>query len=94
MVLKTLLRDVTDKHIHVQSDNTIVVASITRCGSTKHHLMDVSEAIFEWAHNMNIALSAEYLLGSLNVTVGLPSHERDFNETGGLCLLVFNDICR
>ena len=92
--LKTLFRDVTNKHIRIKSDNTTAVASINNCGSIKRHLMGVSEAIFEWAHNKNVDLSAEYILGSLNVTADLASREKDFNKEWRLMPTVFNDICR
>ena len=91
--LKTLFRDVTNKHIRIKFDNTTAVASINYCGSIKHLLMAVTEAIFEWARTKYIELSAECFLGSLNDTAVLASHARDFTKTGGLCLLFFIDIC-
>ncbi len=78
--LKTLFPNVLRKHVHIISDNTTVVASINNCGSIKHHLLDVTEEVFEWVHHRDIILSAEYLPGSLNVTADLASREKDFNK--------------
>ena len=56
--------------------------------------MGVPEAIFTWAHNKNIDLSAEYILGSLNITADLASREKDFNKEWRLMPTVFHDVCR
>ena len=92
--LKTLFPNVVRKHVRIQSDNNTVVASINNCGSIKRRLLDVTEEVFKWAHHRNVILSAEYILGSLNVTADLASREKDFNKEWRLMPTVFNDICR
>ena len=78
----------------IKSDNTTVVASINNCGSIKQHLLDVTEEVFEWAHERNTELSAEYILGSLIITADLASCEKDFNKEWRLMPTIFHDICR
>ena len=48
----------------------LVIAGINNYGSIKQNLLDVTEDIFERAHEKEIDLSAEYIKGSLNIRVG------------------------
>lgn len=86
--------DVRHKHIQIKSDNTTVVANINNYDTIKQNLSDIIEEIYEWVHERDMDLSAEYIQGFLKIRADVASHERDFNKEWRLMPTLFKDICR
>ena len=77
--LEAFCNDLRSQHIRVQTDNTTAVAYVNNLGGVKSmECHKVAKAIWSWAIERQIHLSAEYLPGSQNTLADKAS--RVFDE--------------
>ena len=61
------------QRIHVQMDNKVALSYLVRWGNLNHDLLSLSKQIWDYLLSKKIAVTAEYLLGNLNVQqIGSP----------------------
>jgi hypothetical protein len=80
-------------HVRLRMDNTSAIAYVNRLGGT-HSLVlaNLALALWEWALNRNIILSAEHLAGRLNATADWQSRHFDDSSNWRLCPEVFRAL--
>ena len=74
--LQSLCSDVVNSHILIKIDNTSAVAGINKMGSVRSiHMDDVIRAIWDWAIDKGIWLTATHIPGVLNVDADRESRQ-------------------
>ena len=91
--VKSFTKDRLCVHVRLRMDNTSAVAYVNRLGGT-HSLVlaNLALALWEWALNRNIFLSAEHLSGRLNATADWQSRHFDDSSNWQLCPEVFRAL--
>jgi hypothetical protein len=91
--LQSLCDKLHNTHIRLRIDNTMAVACINKCGSTKIHLLDITQRIWEWAELRNITLSAAYIPGCDNVEADAASRQFNIDTEWMVLPQIFSKIC-
>ena len=69
MGLQSLMQNVTEEHVRVNSENTATVSCINNMGSEKSVLLDdLTKEIWQWCTGRNSWLSCTHIAGAENVT--------------------------
>ena len=91
--LKSLLNNVHNKHIRIQSDNTTTVAYVNNMGGIKSaECNDMAQNIWLWCMEREIWLSACHIPGSTNVEADTESRQFNSSTEWSLNLEVFADL--
>ena len=64
--LKALLREVTDSHIQILTDNTTVVSCVNKMGSKSANLNTLTKSVWEWCMERKLWLCAAHIPGVEN----------------------------
>ena len=91
--LKSLLSNVHNKHIRIQSDNTTTVAYVDNMGGIKSaECNDMAQKIWLWCMEREIWLSACHIPGSTNVEADTESRQFNSSTEWSLNQDVFSDL--
>lgn len=89
--LKSLIK-VKNKNILLRVDNTTTMCYINRFGGCKSDLHEVAKAIWQWAENNNIGLSASYINTKHNIIADRLSRDKKDSSEFKLASNYFNKI--
>jgi hypothetical protein len=91
--VRSFTKDRLCVHVRLRMDNVSAVAYINRLGGT-HSLVlsNLALALWEWALNRNMILSAEHLSGALNISADWESRHFQDSSNWRLCPAVFRSL--
>lgn len=93
LTLKSLCRNVENKHIRLHMDNTSAVACVNKKGSTKQPLLSVTKELFTWAEENSVILSACHIPGKDNVDADRESRLSNLDAEWMLAPNIFKKLC-
>ena len=94
LTIKALCKNVKDKHIRIQADNTTTVAYINKMGGTKANCYEIVRKIWNWAIQNGNWLSACHIAGKLNIEADVESRRSQFDTEYQLHPDIFKNLCK